>query len=238
MASIIRSPQISAEKRSLKSRRHAAEQPSVAPLAAAPAASEVPAAAPAAPPQINIEKLVEQARESVLAQFKAEAETAREYGRQRGLEEGRAAGAEEMRRLFDAELGQVRALADKLQAALHSSLRGTEDIAVGIAFEAVCKMMGAKAATPDGIRALVNEAIAHAAATGSVTVRLHPEDLEVLRKAGNLEAALPSGVSVTWLADRTVELGGCLIDAGGAKLDARLETQLELLRATLLKARR
>src|SRR5689334_15060545 len=82
MTTILRSPAISTETRKLSS-RHARAAP-----ASAPAAQPQPQQA-AVP---NLDALLAQARESVLAQFKQEAETARELGRQRGLQEGRAAG--------------------------------------------------------------------------------------------------------------------------------------------------
>jgi flagellar assembly protein FliH len=233
MTSILRSPAISPEKRKLSSRRA-----SIAPVAAAtvepsaaPAASPKPAAMP------NIEALLAQARESVLAQFKQEAETARELGRQRGLQEGRAAGAEEVRREAETELARIRSISAGLQRALDTGIRGIEDVAVAIAFEAVCKMLGSAAVSPDGIRVLVHEAAAHAAGAQQVTVRLHPGDLAALQAAGGMDGALASGASVQWAADKSIELGGCVVETDGGTLDARLETQVERLRATLLAAR-
>lgn len=233
MTSILRSPAISPETRKLTSRRA-----SIAPVAAAPVEPiAAPAAAPKAAAIPNIEALLAQARESVLAQFKQEAETARELGRQRGLQEGRVAGAEEVRREAETELARIRSISTELQRALDTGIRGIEDVAVAIAFEAVCKMLGSAAASRDGIRALVHEAAAHAAGAQQVTVRLHPGDLAALQAAGGMEGALASGARVQWVADKSIELGGCVVETDGGTLDARLETQVERLRATLLAAR-
>jgi flagellar biosynthesis/type III secretory pathway protein FliH len=227
MTSILRSPAISPEKRKLSSRHASVAPAAVAPveLIAAPAAAPKPAAVP------NIDALLAQARESVLAQFKQEAETARELGRQRGLQEGRATGAEEVRREADAELARIRSISAGLQRALDTGIRGIEDVAVAIAFEAVCKMLGTTAASSEGIRALVHEAAQHAAGAQKVTVRLHPTDLTALQAAGSLDA------TAQWVADKSIELGGCVVETDGGTLDARLETQVERLRATLLAAR-
>ncbi|NHZ89931.1 hypothetical protein F2P45_13045 [Massilia sp. CCM 8733] len=181
--------------------------------------------------------LVAQARESVLAEFKVEADKARELGRQRGLEEGRQSGAEEAKKTFGAELARVRSIADALQQATVSGFKGLEDMAVAIAFEAVCKMMGSAAVTREGIHALVSEAAAHAVSSEKVVVRLHPGDLAALREAGALDDALPSGTLVSWSGDKNVALGGCIVETESGELDARLETQLERLRATLISAR-
>lgn len=226
MTTILRSPAIATETRKLSSRRAspvAASAP-VEPVAA-------PKQQPQAPTPPNLEALLAQARESVLAQFKQEAETARELGRQRGLQEGRAAGAVEIRREAEAELARIRSVAAGLQGALASGIRGLEDVAVAIAFEAVCKMLGTAAVSRDGVRALVHEAVQHAAGAQQVTVRLHPADLASLQAAGGIDAA------VQWVADKSIELGGCVVETDGGTLDARLDTQVERLRATLLAAR-
>jgi flagellar assembly protein FliH len=229
MTTILRSPAISPGIRKLASRHASA----VAPVEAI--AAPAPQPQPPAPP--NLDALLAQARESVLAQFKQEAETARELGRQRGLQEGRAAGTEEARREAEGELARIRSIASGLQGALAAGIHGLEDVAVAIAFEAVCKMLGSAAVSREGIRALVHEAAAHAAGAQQVTVRLHPGDLAALQAAGTLEPALAAGANVQWAPDKSIELGGCVVETDGGTLDARLETQLERLRATLLAAR-
>jgi flagellar biosynthesis/type III secretory pathway protein FliH len=236
MTSILRSPAISPEKRKLSSRYASAAADAVKP--AEPIA--VPAAAPQSPmpgATPNIDALLAQARESVLAQFKQEAETARELGRQRGLQEGRTAGAEEARREAEAELARIRSIAARLQGTLDSGIQGLEDVAVEIAFEAVCKVLGAAAASREGIRALVQEAAGRVAGAERVTLRLHPADLSALQAAGALDTRLASGAAVRWAEDKSIELGGCVVETDGGTLDARLETQLERLRQTLVAAR-
>ncbi|WP_332879680.1 FliH/SctL family protein [Massilia sp. S19_KUP03_FR1] len=231
MTSILRSPVMSAEKRTLGS-------PHAAP--AALPATPVSAPTPAAPAKLavpNMDALLAQARESVLAQFKQEAETARELGRQRGLQEGRAAGTEAARRDAEVELGRIRSISGKLHDAVGIQLGGLEDVAVAIAFEAVCRILGSTAATPGGIRALVREATARAAGAERVTVRLHPGDLAALQAAGSLDEKLASGTGVQWTADAAITLGGCMVDTDGGTLDARLDTQVDALRVALLAAR-
>lgn len=248
MASIIRSPELSQEKRKLTTRRtrnsaaHAEKEAAAAAPVAAPVAEETQAPVPAKPAkrptdQADVAALVEQARQSVLEQFKAEGEKARELGRQRGLLEGRQSGVEESRKTFEGELDRVRSIADKLQDAMTSNIKGMEDIAVSIAFEAVCKMLGETAVTREGVQALVRQAATHAANTEKVVVRLHPADLAALRDTGALDTSLASGVAASWVADDAITLGGCVLETDSGELDARLETQVDRLRATLLAAR-
>jgi flagellar assembly protein FliH len=121
---------------------------------------------------------------------------------------------------------------------LASGIGGMEDLAVAVAFEAVCKVLGESAVTADGVRAQVRQAVASTKNKERVVVRLHPADLSALRDAGALNALVPGEKTVTWTADNSIELGGCVVETDGGGLDARLETQLERMRTTLLAARR
>lgn len=182
--------------------------------------------------------LVEQVRRSILTQIKSEADAARELGRQRGLQEGRAAGREESQQAFASELARFRSLTGKLSDTLASGIGGMEDLAVAIAFEAVCKVLGDAAMTEEGVRAQVRQAAAHAKNKERLVVRLHAADLSALRAAGALNSILPPGKAVSWVADDSIELGGCVVETDGGRLDARLETQIERMRTALLAARR
>jgi flagellar assembly protein FliH len=234
MVAIIRSPLMLAGKRRLASHG--------SPLKAEqPAAVDKTMAAQAPSEDVDAQRtqdLVDQVRRSILTQIKSEAEAARELGRQRGLHEGRAAGREESQQAFAAELAGVRSLAGKLSDALVSGIGDLEDLAVAIAFEAVCKVLGEAAMTQEGVRAQVRQAAAHAKNKERLVVRLRPEDLSALRAAGALNAMLPPGKAVSWVADDSIELGGCVVETDGGALDARLETQIERMRAALLAARR
>ncbi|MBV8660354.1 MAG: hypothetical protein JO142_21245 [Burkholderiales bacterium] len=239
MSSIIRSPSLSGETRKLGPRRKrgelANEMPGQAEAAAtgnnAPAASVNNATR-----ETDLEALVEKARLSVIAQFKAEAEEAREQGRQRGLHEGREAGKEEGRQLLAAEVTRIRRIAEGLESVAASQIRGVESIAVAVAYEAVCKLLGQNATDAKQIEALVKEALTHAARSPSVVVRIHPADLAILKQAGALMKSSASA-KLSWHEDESIELGGCVLETASGEIDARLETQLENLRATLIAAR-
>ena len=230
MVAIIKSPLMLAGKRKLTSRD--------SPLQAQQQSPDVDKTTSDDAGAQRTQEVVEQVRRSILAQIKSEAEAARELGRQRGLQEGRAAGREESQQAFAAELARVRSIAGKLSDALASGIGDMEDLAVAIAFEAVCKVLGETAITLDGVRAQVRQAATHAKNKEGLVVRLHAADLSALRNAGALNAILPPGKAVSWVADDSIELGGCVVETDGGGLDARLETQLERMRTALLAARR
>jgi len=234
MVAIIRSAVVLADKRKL-ARRSSRGQEEPSAVADKATANKVP---PAGPDSQHTHDLLEQARRSIMAQIKSEAEAARELGRQRGLQEGRTAGREESQQAFASELARVRSITGKLNEALTKGIDGLEDMAVAIAFEVVCKVLGAAAMTPEGLRALIRQAAEHAKNKERLVVRLHAADLSALRAAGALNTIFPSDKTVSWVADHSIELGGCVVETDGGGLDARLETQIERVRSALLAARR
>ena len=235
MVAILRSPTILAGKRKLASHD--------SPLPADQQSAEIDKTTTTVAPSEDAgaqrtHELVEQVRRSILEQIKSEAEAARELGRQRGLQEGRAAGREESQQAFASELARVRSIAGRLSDALAAGIGTTEDLAVAIAFEAVCKVLGEAAMTQEGVRAQVRQAATHLKNKERLMVRLHAADLSALRDAGALNVLLPPGKTIAWVADDSIELGGCVVESDGGGLDARLETQLERMRDALLAARR
>jgi flagellar assembly protein FliH len=70
--------------------------------------------------------------------------------------------------------------------------------------------------------------------SGPVTLRVSPADLEVLqREQSRLTARLASAIELKLVADETVGPGGCIIETPVARLDARLDRQLEALERAL-----
>jgi len=238
MSSIIRSPAISGRKHKLTPRGTRMQEEQAAESVSSVSAVHAGDAAEQTDSANNLKDVVEQARKSVLAQFKEEAEAARELGRQRGLREGRLTGIEESKQSFSAKIDRVRSLADKLPHALRAGIDGMEDTLVEIAFEAVCKVLGNAAVTRESVLAMVRQATARTLSGEKLVVRLHPTDLAMLRTAGALAADLPTGAAASWVADQRITLGGCVIETDGGELDARLETQIQRLRDALVTARR
>lgn len=149
----------------------------------------------------------------------------------RGLAEGHALAAAEVRETLRKETTRVHTLLDELGRQQAIRADACEDVLVVIAFAAVCKLLGERAASLDGVRDLVRQAAAEQC-DAELRVRLHPADRSLL---ANREQDLPAGW--TLVADDAVALGGCLLDDSGGTLDARLETQLAEL-AGLLRATR
>ncbi|HSW20201.1 MAG TPA: FliH/SctL family protein [Ramlibacter sp.] len=174
-------------------------------------------------------------------------EAGHEQGLQRGLAEGRA----QARAALDAAIAQhacalkekearLAALFDALQGQADAFWAAAEDDAVALCFETICRVLGDALLTPDGLRAQLAQLRAQAPATAerATVCRLHPQDLRMIEDArANEPAPARQASALRCLPDASVSLGGCVVEAAGGSLDARLETLLQTCAATLLEAR-
>ncbi len=116
-------------------------------------------------------------------------------------------------------------------------MSGIEDIALDVAWEAVCKILGGAVATRQGIRALVEQSANRVRSEEKMTVRLCPADLRILKAGKDPSEAEDEPRRMEFLADASIEMGGCIIETSAGRIDATLETQLSRLHQALLAVR-
>jgi len=145
----------------------------------------------------------------------------------RGHEAGREAGLAEVTRLLVAARADAEATrAGARDAAAVLARRMAEKI-VGHAVEVAPALMGDIAA-----QALA----ASRARTGSVVLRVHPEDLPAVEAA---RARWGTGALVVRLvADGGVGRHGCVVETPVGRVDARLASQLDALERALYRERK
>lgn len=177
-----------------------------------------------------------------------------EDGRRRGREEARAEAKEDITKAAEAaasaKLDQAlkahqeatsKEQSEKwrhLAQALAGQMQGLrEDLRAQVSewtMIACTRLLGqqVEASVADVIRHVLDEVDLD----GPLKVLLHPSDLSVVSAAreASLEAWPPE---LTFLASDRVSMGGCLLQSAAQTLDARLEVQLEMLRAALDVAR-
>jgi len=213
----------------------------VAPAAhkAAPAAAPAPQAAPVPSAlevqnqallrerDAEIEKLRAQASKAQLALTEAYAD-AEKRGHAAGLEKGERAGQQ----MLQVQAERLKSLVVQIGQARRQTMADAEDTLVEIAFAAVCRILGEQGASREALQRIVGDAVASAREREQLAVRLHPDDVALLRSSA-------TGVDdeIRLSADTGVKLGGCIVDSGTGSLDARFETQLCLLADALRAVR-
>lgn len=172
----------------------------------APAPAPAPADAAAHPTVSELEELQRQAREEGYA-----------AGLAQGLAEARAKGREQAARLESICTQAARPLAE-LDAAVEQELAR---MAVLVARRVLAQELATRPETI--VEAVRQAAAALPAATRELRVRLHPDDLALVRE---LDAA-----ETHWqlVADPALKRGDCLLESERSRLDARVETRLAVM---------
>lgn len=165
-----------------------------------------------------------------VAELQALQDQARQEGFQRGLDEGREAARRE-RDAQAARLAQLfNALARPLQdvdAQLECELA---ELAALIAERTVRRQLELH---PDLLVGLVHEAMEHLpAASGHVTITVHPDDATMLRSALDPDQERPWHVAE----DASLLPGDCRIATTASRIDLRTDTRLAALIDALLPA--
>jgi flagellar assembly protein FliH len=143
----------------------------------------------------------------------------------------------------------IQSLPEKLSARMATM----EDDMVALCFDMVCRILGEKLVTPQGVRALVSQATKDWPADVDLTIHMHPDDLQRLRTVAADDFVDSSRVSLLdhmsnelercvrpplqWVADASMGVGGCVLRSSKGGLDARLMVQLTGLKDTLLAVR-
>ena len=153
----------------------------------------------------------------------------------RGFNKGEKAG-------FDATVKKIESLQamltgafeelSRLQAKIrHDSEKEIVELALAVAEKVVRKeLSSAREAVADVVR----EAIKKVEHQQDILIRVNPADMQFLDPS-RLPSADPSGQSNSIRfrieADDNISSGGCYIETEGGDVDARLETQLDIIRA-------
>lgn len=150
---------------------------------------------------------------------------AEERGHAVGVARGEAAAGAAMQ----AQVDGLKALAEEIGGALRTLSDTAEDVMIEIVFTAICRILGERGASREAVQDVVRLTVGAMREREQLLVRLHPDDAVLL------EESLGGAVRIN--ADRSVVLGGCIVDSPGGSLDARFETQLDALRAALSSVR-
>lgn len=248
MDSIIRSAPVSPVAREIGRRRPRTATPETAnpaggirPISPLPTIGKENAAAPTAAPtpsaaELGLEKMLRE-REAELAQLRGQLEKIKaDLGiihadaEKKGYAAGEAKGEKATTALLQERIERARSVAEDLGRAHRTVMDDAEDTLVEIVHATVCRMLGEQGATRDALTRMVREA--SASAREQIAVRLHPDDIALLRSGTEAREE-----TVRLLADASVRLGGCMVESSTGLLDARFETQMEQLGAALLAAR-
>ena len=121
-----------------------------------------------------------------------------------------------------------------LRHALPQLIQENESALMNLALELAQKIVAGMPIDPAMVEAVVHEALQQANDAAGVVIKLHAEDLALLRKHNSpLLNGLPETGSLRFTVSPEVARGGCLVQTRFGQIDARRETKVEQLRLTL-----
>jgi flagellar assembly protein FliH len=190
--------------------------------------------------------LLDQARDQAVAIRQAARDEGVAAGRQEGLAEAhdrieaRAAelAGQQAQATLSTALPALAKVVEELDAARDRWLLEWEVAAVRLAVCLAERIVRQELARrPELAANLVREALRLATGHARVVLRLHPEDLALLRQGIMPEVArLVNAGDVQVLPDAAVSRGGCTLESESLHVDGRLETQFERLACELLES--
>lgn len=173
----------------------------------------------------------------ILAQARAEAEQrvreAYAEGHRRGIEAGKAQ--------FESEVGAaaqaLQAAAEALVQARQSFLDALEPQVARLATIIAERVLQRECRIdPDIVMTMARAALQRLAECEQIVLRLHPADLDALRRQRVTLLEEFEGVeSLELTADESVAPGGCIAETESVRVDARLEAQFNKIVADLLE---
>ena len=142
-------------------------------------------------------------------------------GERAGLEMGRKK-AETLVRRISGILEDLERFHRRLYA---SAERDLVDLALAIAGRILHQEVTLR---PEAVVAVAREAIRRAVERSRIRVRVHPDDLEILQAHKEKLLEQVEGIKhLTLEADKSVGIGGCVVETPYGDVDARLDQQLE-----------
>ncbi|WP_266159755.1 FliH/SctL family protein [Dyella silvatica] len=186
-----------------------------------------------APPQVGTAlppepKVSDAPAQPTVRDLEALEQQARDEGYAAGLAEGRTAADESLR----AQMARFETLLDAAARPLQAFDDATEQELARLAMVTARRVIARELSLTPAliVQAVRQAALALPTATRALRVRLHPDDLNLLRELDASEAH--------WqlLADPELARGDCVLESERSRLDARVETRLSAIVDAVLGA--
>ena len=195
--------------------------------------------------QANILKQQAQTeRDKIIADAKKDAtvilEDAKKEGMEKGIKEGRETGEEKIQKELEEIIRQANAKAEKtLQDAKELTaeyfVRAEDDI-VAVVMMAIEKILPQHFLdVPQTVLPVVREAIKYVRDQKEIKVHVEPESYDLILMArSEFQSMLTDGTAVLEVvSDETLKPGDCVIETPNGGVDARLLTQIELMKNSI-----
>lgn len=150
---------------------------------------------------------------------------------QQGRKEGRAEALRELSQAVQVLRNAARAYeAEKVKLAADADVQS-----VTLALAVARKILGREIRDGEAVRAVLRRALTQAPARQALRARLNPDDLRTIESSRDQlrKSNEPLPEELVLCADPSIARGGCVLESAVGQVDARMETQLELIEKAL-----
>lgn len=174
---------------------------------------------------------VRQEAERLLTNAQQEAASVLEQAREKGYNDGMAHAEETAKEEFVPLIRSLKDAHKRISELKNVILKQNEIEIVDLALDIARKVVGAELhQNPITVASVIRAALDRIDLSEQVTVKIHPEEYEVLMRA------VPDNLKDTWIvADSKVSKGGAVIETERGTFDAQIATQLEEIEKSLKK---
>jgi len=150
---------------------------------------------------------------------------------EQGRRDGERSLGEQLSLQRDEMVQLQKGVVNSLKEMLPQLAQEMESTLIQLALESAKKIVSGMEIDLQTVESVVREALSQAQDTAEISIRLHPEDLALLRKHKSpLLEGLPETGPMRFLSSPEVTRGGCIVQTRFGLIDALRETKLEQLR--------
>ena len=150
---------------------------------------------------------------------------------ERGRQDGERALSEQLIQQRNEMVELQQGVIDSLREVVPQVVQEAGDAVLNLALESAQKLVAGMPISTEMVESVVREALRQVEDTAEITVRLHPDDLTLLRKHNSPICGDSSDTGpLHFVGSSEVTRSGCMIQTRFGLIDARRETKLDQLR--------
>jgi flagellar assembly protein FliH len=173
--------------------------------------------------------------ETLMEEARANATAMESQAYEKGFEQGKKDGEALGRKAYEIQAERFSAVIDAIRHKGEELLAGYEPVLVELVLNISKALVRHElTATPEVVCACLEQALAMAVKGMPIRVHLHPEDLELIQQVETPSNEETTGHILEFMADSSVERGGCLLETDMGVVDATLTTQWRTVSQVML----
>lgn len=176
--------------------------------------------------------------EAKLSQLEANLQEAFEHAHKSGFDTGSLKATEQLSEENTELKLAMQEIIKRLTSEYEEKLLDLEGDMLEVIYASVAKVIGDSIKDPAYIISCIQQVTAQFLQQNSFRVHLAPRDYEWLQKQGTFLSDKQHSGEIHFIPDDRIQYGGCIVESNNGGRDARLEVQLQTLKAVLLNTYR